>query len=105
MTRHRRSLTWMLALAALSVPAAGLAQTKTGTAAATFLQIEPSARIAGMGNAGSALEGGLDAAWFNPGAVATLEGWQVQLDHAAWLADIAYDYVAVGLPLANWGCG
>ena len=100
-----RTVAGGLALLALLAPATLWAQTKTGTAVGQFLLIEPSARITAMGNAGSPLEGGLDAAYYNPGAIASIEGYQVQLDHSAWLADIAYDYVAVGIPMGKFGTG
>jgi len=90
---------------ALLLPALAHAQSKTGTAVGQFLLIEPSARVTAMGNAGSPLEGGLDAAYYNPGAIGSIEQYQVQLNHSAWLEDIAYDYVAVGIPFGKWGNG
>lgn len=79
------------------------AQSKTGTAMGQFLMIEPSARIAGMGNAGVALPQGLDAVYFNPAAIAEVDRYTVTIDHAAWLAGINYDYVAAALPAGKWG--
>jgi hypothetical protein len=87
----------------LALPAAAFAQSKTGTTMGQFLLIEPSARVAGMGNAGSALDGGLDAAYFNAAAAGRIDRGGVVFSHAAWLADVTYDYVAAGLPLGKWG--
>ena len=41
-------------------------QTKTGTTAAQFLLIEPSAKITGMGNAGATTYDEIQAAYYNP---------------------------------------
>jgi hypothetical protein len=62
-----------LALCGCLAAGGALAQTKTGTSMGQFLLIEPSARIAGMGNAGVALPVGLDAVYFNPSAIAATD--------------------------------
>ena len=84
---------------------AGLAQaqTKTGTAIAQFVGIEPSARIAAMGNAGVAVDDGIQSLYYNPGALGAASKTAVQFSHGFWFADIAYDYAAVVLPAGNWG--
>jgi hypothetical protein len=97
----RRILAWTMAMMLGSLPALG--QSKTGTTIGQFLLIEPSARIAGMGNAGASAEGGLDAVYFNPAVIGLLHDYNVQFTHSAWLAGIAYDYVAVSLPAGKWG--
>lgn len=99
MSRRILTSTMLLLLAAGS--AAG--QTKTGTTIGQFLLIEPSARIAGMGNAGVAVWQGLDATYFNPAVIGLLDRSSVQFTHSAWLADITFDYVAVSLPAGKWG--
>ena len=97
----RRILTWTMALMLAAGSAAG--QTKTGTTIGQFLLIEPSARLAGMGNAGVSAWEGLDATYYNPAVIGLLGGTNVQFTHSAWLADITYDYVAVALPAGRWG--
>ncbi len=82
---------------------AAAAQTKTGTTFGTFLLIEPSARIAAMGNAGVTEPDGLDAVYYNPAAIARTSQWGAHFTHAAWFADIAYNYVATSMPLGRWG--
>ncbi len=79
------------------------AQAKTGTSVGQFLMIEPSARIAGMGNAGSTIYTELQAAYYNPAAIGLQQFHSVQFTHSTWLADIAYDYAALGLVLGNFG--
>ena len=98
----RRILTWMTVVMVLgALPAFG--QSKTGTTIGQFLLIEPSARIAGMGNAGVSMRDGLDAVYFNPAVIGLLRNHNVQFSHSAWLADITYDYVAFSLQAGKWG--
>lgn len=68
------------------------AQSKTGTSIGAFLSIEPSARIAAMGNAGVTQYSEPQAIYYNPGSIGYLQGTMVQFTHSQWLADIAYDY-------------
>ena len=96
-----RILTWMMVMMLGALPAFG--QTKTGTTIGQFLLIEPSARLAGMGNAGVSASEGLDAVYFNPAVIGLLRTYNVQFTHSAWLADITYDYVAFSLPAGKWG--
>jgi hypothetical protein len=107
MTARSRSTRFLpaalLALCGLAAASAATAQTKTGTAMGQFLLIEPSARIAGMGNAGVALATGLDAVYFNPAAIAQAERYGITISHSKWLAGINYDYVAAALPAGKWG--
>jgi hypothetical protein len=95
----------LAALAVLAVLIAGpaFAQSKSGTTFGSFLLIEPSARISGMGNAGVSLFGGLQAMYFNPAALGTAEQYEVQFTHSSWLADIAFDYAAVAIPVGEVG--
>jgi hypothetical protein len=103
LVRPTRCLAAVLALCGLMVASAARAQTKTGTAMGQFLLIEPSARIAGMGNAGVALPTGLDAVYFNPAAIAEADRYGISVSHSEWLADIHYDYVAAAIPAGKWG--
>ncbi len=88
---------------ALLAPVPAAAQTKTGTAIAEFLAIEPSARLGAMGNAGVALSDGIESVWFNPGVIGSLERPAVMFTHAAWFADITYDYAAAVFPIGRIG--
>jgi hypothetical protein len=97
----RRILLAAMVMVLGALPAFG--QSKTGTTIGQFLLIEPSARIAGMGNAGVSMRDGLDAAYFNPAVIGLLHNYNVQFTHSAWLADITYDYVAFSFPAGKWG--
>src|SRR5258707_15681913 len=77
-------------LAALLAAPPALAQTKTGTTFGAFTLIEPDARLAAMGNAGSAAGEGLAGAFHNPGAVAALDQHSLELVHAGWFGGIRY---------------
>lgn len=93
-----------IAFAGLAFSAAtARAQSKVGTTTAQFLGIEPSARTAGMGNAGVAMNQGIEAVYFNPGAIGVLRQPSITFTHALWFADMSYDYVAGALPLHRWG--
>lgn len=86
------------ALALIAVWAGGTvvhAQTKTGTTIGQFLLIEPSARSAGMGNAGVATFAEPAAVFYNPGALGELEDVGVEFTHSPWIADIYYNYATV----------
>jgi hypothetical protein len=79
------------------------AQSKTGTSAGQFLLIEPSARLAGMGNAGATAFADVQAAYYNPAAAGMFAKHGVQFTHSPWIADITYDFAAVGLTLGDFG--
>ncbi len=93
----------MLAVLALVPAGPARAQTKTGTTVGQFVGIEPSARIAAMGNAGVAIDDGIQSVYYNPGALGSFSRSAIQFTHSAWLADITYDYAAGALPLKNMG--
>jgi hypothetical protein len=89
---------------ALSIGASMLAaQSKTGTTVGQFLLIEPSARIAAMGNAGVTNYDEIEAAYYNPAAIGHFTGYGAQFTHSAWIADITYDYAAVGVSFGELG--
>ena len=90
----------VLALAlplAASLGGAARAQTKTGTTIGQVLLIEPSARLAAMGNAGAVVTDEALAAYYNPGALGFLPSSQAQFTHSPWLADIAFNYATVAV--------
>jgi hypothetical protein len=80
-----------------------LAQTKTGTTIVQFLGIEPSARIAGMGNAGAALGTDLQSAYYNVAALGSLERTNVQISHSEWYAGVDFEYLAGAFPMRGVG--
>ena len=98
-----RNGNWLfLVLLPLAVSSAH-GQSKTGTAVGEFTLIEPSARIAALGNAGVAVNDGLQSVYYNPAAIGAFRRPSMQFTHSEWLADIKYDYVATTIPLRYWG--
>lgn len=91
----------VLVVTALGILGRAEAQTNVATTIGQFLLIEPSARLAAMGNAGSAFSGEAMAAYYNPAALGSLSLWSVQFTHARWLADIAYNYAVAVVPVAT----
>ncbi len=91
-------------LAAFAPPGA-VAQSKTGTTLGQFLLIEPSARLTAIGNAGVAVDAGLEGAYYNPAAAGRIVRLELAFSHLDWFAGIRYDYVAAALPLGRWGTG
>ena len=94
-----RLLSLALAFAASVVHA----QSKTGTTFGAFTLIEPDARLAAMGNAGSAAGEGLAGAYFNPGAVGGLDKHALEFVHADWFAGIRYDWIGYAQPAGRFG--
>lgn len=78
-------------------------QSKTGTTIGQFLMIEPSARVAAMGNAGVTTFDEVSAAYFNPAALGRMEQSGAQFTHSEWLADISYRYATAGIQLGGAG--
>lgn len=78
--------------------------TKVGTTVAQFLKIGAGARSLAMGGSAAALEGDVYSIYWNPGALARLQTpGEVTFNHAEWLADISYDFVASGLTIDDVG--
>ena len=96
-----RTLVAAAALLAFAVPAA--AQTNTGTTIGAFLEIEPAARIAAMGNAGVSAFDGVQSLYYNPASAGRVTENEFTFTHSAWIADISYDYAAFALPMGGWG--
>lgn len=85
----------LLALLALLPADRAAAQ---GETAVPFLLIAPNARAAGMGESGTGSVDDVSAIYWNPGALAFMEGQEVSITHANWLpqfqqADLFYDYL------------
>jgi opacity protein-like surface antigen len=79
------------------------AQTKVATTIGQFLKIEPSARAAAMGNAGTSLFGEASSIYFNPASAGRLNSSDVQFTHSNWIADISYNYAALSIFVQNVG--
>ncbi len=77
---------------------------KVGTTVAQFLKIGAGARSLGMGGSAAAVEGDVYSIYWNPGALARVEGdGAASFTHAAWLANINFDYAAAALSIGDFG--
>jgi len=65
----------------------------TGVTGANFLTLGGGARIEAMGGAGTAGALGIDATYWNAAALGRSAGGNLSFSHAAWFADIDYEYV------------
>ncbi len=84
-----------------------LAQAGATTAGAYSLKITPGARADGMGQAFVALPNDATANWWNPAALAGLEGNAVSLMHAGLVPgladDVYYENGSLAMHLPGWG--
>lgn len=78
-------------------------QSKVATTIGQFLKIEPSARMAAMGNAGVSLSGEASAAFYNPASLGRIQGIDLQFTYNKWLADINYNYASAAMNLSGIG--
>jgi hypothetical protein len=74
-----------------------------GTTAASFLKVGVGARALAMGEAYTTLAEDASGVFWNPGATANLQKMQAQYFHQSYLADIAYDFGVVSMPLGGFG--
>ncbi len=69
-----------------------------GTTAAMFLAIPVGARATSMGSAFAASADDATAMYWNPAGLGHVQSATVTAEYAAWLAGIAFNYVAAALP-------
>jgi hypothetical protein len=79
------------------------AQSKVGTTIGQFLKIDPSARAASMGNASTSVSGEVSSVFYNPASLGRIRGIDFQFTHNQWIADINYNYAAVGIAVPGFG--
>ena len=85
----------VILLAVLAIPQDVWAQ---GESAVPFLLIAPNSRAAGIGEAGTGSVDDASALYWNPGALAFIDGQEVSITHANWLPqfnlpDLFYDHL------------
>lgn len=85
-------------LAAFSV--AGALRADQGTTAASFLQLDTSPRVIGMGDSFTGLADDVSDIEYNPAGSAYLTQKQLMVMDAVWFQDINYSYGALAWPLS-----
>ena len=76
---------------------------KTGTAAAPFLEISVGAPAIGMGSAFVSLANDASALYWNPAGAATFSQSEIVAVHTNWIADTKFDFAGLVLPLGGFG--
>ncbi len=89
-------ITKLVLVAALTIPAGVMAQSKVGTTAANFLTIPVGPRASGMGGAFVAVaDDGTDAFW-NPGGLTQLmDNYTLTVAHADWLVGTSLNWISL----------
>jgi hypothetical protein len=97
-------LVWIVAIGLLT-PGLLLGQgvSKTGTVAATFLEIPVGASAVAMGSAFVSLANDATSLYWNPAGCAWLVQSEVLAMHTNWIAGTRFDYAAFVLPLEDFG--
>jgi hypothetical protein len=85
------------------VQALGQNVSKTGTVAATFLEIPVGASAVAMGNAFVSLANDATSLYWNAAGSARLTSSEVLAMHMSWIADTRFDYASFVLPLEDIG--
>ena len=76
---------------------------KTGTTSAQFLKIGADARGTSMGNAFTAMSGGVSSMYWNPAGMTSIRRLEAVFLNSDWIAGITYNYTALGLNLGQGG--
>lgn len=76
---------------------------KTGTTAASFLEIGVGPRAVAMGSAFVGMADDVTAAYWNVAGLANLPKGEVVFMHTNWFEDASFDYAAVALPVRGLG--
>ncbi|MDT8287897.1 MAG: PorV/PorQ family protein, partial [Elusimicrobiales bacterium] len=75
----------------------------TGTSAAQFLKIGPSARMAALADSGSALTDDIYAAYYNPAGLALVGKPTMAASHTQYVQGAGYQFGSAALPLESGG--
>jgi len=74
---------------------------KTGTMAAKFLSTNIGSKAVGMGGAFTAVANDGSSMYWNPAGIGFNDLSKFYVNHSSWIADIAFDYFSVSLPIGK----
>jgi len=94
----------LLALVVLAAaPAWGAADGRKGTSGATELLIPVGARGTALSGTAAGDATGLEAIFWNPAGLATVEGTEVMFTHTSYIADMKVNYAAAATRVGSIG--
>jgi hypothetical protein len=101
----RFKLTYIASIVLLSCcPLQAQQFARVGTAGAQFLEIGVDARAVAMGEACIAIDNlGAASLFWNPASAAFLEGKNIMLSHASWIADVGLHAAAITASIGDYG--
>jgi len=76
---------------------------KTGTTAASFLEISVGANAVGMGGAFVSVANDASTLYWNPGGIANINKYEALVSHSEWIAETNFDFAALVVPLGDFG--
>lgn len=90
---------------ALTFFISGYAQnvSKTGTTAASFLEIGVGAPAMGMGGAFVSISNDASSLYWNAAGIADADKYQAMVIHSEWIAETNFDYAGLVLPMGQFG--
>jgi hypothetical protein len=103
MCRRRGVVTSVVAVAVALFVFILAPYTAAGTSGLAFLKISPGARPTAMGEAFTAVDGDINAMWFNPAGIGKIKSLEVTGTHVAWFQGASYEYLAGVYALGNIG--
>jgi hypothetical protein len=99
-----KSILIAVLVSTIAAPAAfGQGTSKTGTAAATFLEIPIGARAIGMGGAFVSLSNDVTALYWNVAGIARFDQNEAVFSHTNWIAGTKFDFAGLVVPLGSVG--
>lgn len=96
-------LFFLISAACVTSSSAQVNVSKTGTTAATFLEIGIGANANGMGNAYVTRASDATSIYWNPAGIAQLENDDVVAVHSVWIASTNLDWAGLVIPLGDFG--
>ncbi|MEO0247246.1 MAG: PorV/PorQ family protein [candidate division WOR-3 bacterium] len=73
--------------------------TKVGFTGASFLKVNTSARVQGLGGAFTAIADDIGALYINPAGIKNLKATEILATYTDWIGDFSYSYIAYAMPM------